>query len=282
MVVVTVNPSKRLRGDDGQFNDMEQAQAQEEPKDYSQLHPRLEAQLQRSRTMNDQLRPRNYKTWKSIMLRNPNFRWRVIRQPYSCDVCTAAPEVEYTWEDAKETLRKAPLNSPARQNAVQRLFLAHKDMSKLEQHRAQLQNQRSFLRSAEDGLPPKSDLQFKVVVYVDFVAQYNYRKKKVANLVFTIKWRDERGQLQYKYVDNFCSDESQKADCMYVKCAWEFHLRANLLRYQLSNFSCVLSHAAQMDIRDELHRIKAGVRSERRVCWRYSHHPYWRQRWSSP
>ena len=36
----------------------------------------------------------------------------------------------------------------------------------------------------------------------------------MSNLVFTIKWRDKAGQLQYKYIDNFCSDEVHALICL--------------------------------------------------------------------
>ena len=111
------------------------------------------------------------------------------------------------------------------------MYWAYQDMSDLEQHKMQLAHQRVYLQEQEKALPPKSKDVFKVIVYVDFVAQYNYKKKKVANLVFTIKWRDENNQLQYKYLDNFCSDKTQKADAMYVQSTWTFHLRANYLRH---------------------------------------------------
>ena len=63
-------------------------------------------------------------------------------------------------------------------------------MSKLEQHRRQLACQRSYIRKREEGLPPRSLGEYRVVVYEDFVAQYNYRGGKVQNLVFTIKLKD--------------------------------------------------------------------------------------------
>ncbi len=62
-------------------------------------------------------------------------------------------------------------------------------------------------------------------MYEDFVVQYNHAGKKVQNLVLTIKWRDEYQRLQFRYINNLCSDETQKADAMYVLACWEFLLR---------------------------------------------------------
>jgi hypothetical protein len=142
------------------------------------------------------------------------------------------------------------------------MYWAYQDMSDLEQHKMQLAHQRVYLQEQEKALPPKSKDVFKVIVYVDFVAQYNYKKKKVANLVFTIKWRDENNQLQYKYLDNFCSDKTQKADAMYVQSTWTFHMRANYLRHQL-RATGVLSPETKQTYTEELEAIRlTGKRDE--------------------
>jgi hypothetical protein len=230
--------------------------------DYATVPTQLEHQLKRSRENKDQLRPRNYKTWKAIITENKDFRWRQLLMPYSCDVCTGAPGVERQWEAAKKAFYDAAPQTPQQSMAVSAMYWAYQDMSSLEQHKLQLASQRVYLQESEKALPPKSKVLFKIIVYQDFVAQYNHKKKKVANLVFTVKWRDEKGQLQYKYVDNFCGDKTQKADCMYVECAWKFHMRANYLRHQLCTTG-VLSAATKLEYEEELEAIRlTGKRDE--------------------
>jgi hypothetical protein len=253
--------------DNGKMEVVEVKPPDHQPKhqvvDYSNVPNELEATIKRSRDKGDQLRPRGYKTWKAIITRNESFRWRSIRTPYSCDVCKGAYAVERKWSEAAEVVRTADPKTPEKTNALSEAYLAYQDMSKLEQHKLQLENQRFFVQTLEKNLPNKSKLLFKIMVYMDFVAQYNYAKKKVANLVFTIKWRDENGQLQYKYIDNFCSDETKKSDAMYVKCAWEFHLRPVYLRKQLATTG-VLSDATKKAYSEELARNDAlhGKRDE--------------------
>ena len=253
MVVIDVGPIVRADNNDSSSTP---------PVDYATVPTQLEDQLKRSRTKNDQLRPRNYKTWKSIISNNEDFRWRQLLQPYSCDTCTAAPGVERQWEAAKRAFFDAAPKTPSQILAISSMYWAYQDMSNLEQHKMQLAHQRVYLQEQEKALPPKSKDVFKLIVYVDFVAQYNYKKKKVANLVFTIKWRDENGQLQYKYLDNFCSDKTQKSDSMYVQSAWTFHMRANYLRHQLLATG-VLSPEAKETYTEELEVIRrTGQRDE--------------------
>jgi hypothetical protein len=230
--------------------------------DYRILPIELEAKLQRSREKGDQLRPRGYKTWKALLGRNDLFHWKSIYTPYSCETCTGAYGVERQWIEANEAVLVADQASPEYTKAKSSLWDAYQGMSKLEQHKMQLKNQRAFIQTKEKNLPAKRPDLFKTMVYLDFVAQYNFQKKKVANLVFTVKWRDEAGNLQYKYIDNFCSDNTQKSDAMYVKCAWEFHLRPVYLRKQLATFG-VLSPATRTLYEEELAAIKAtGKRDE--------------------
>ena len=246
MVVIDVGSIERADNNDSSSTP---------PVDYATVPTQLEDQLKRSRTKNDQLRPRNYKTWKAIITDNEDFRWRQMLQPYSCDVCTAAPGVERQWETAQRAFYDAVPKTPQQSLAISSMYWAYQDMSDLEQHKMQLAHQRVYLQEQEKALPPKSKDVFKVIVYVDFVAQYNYKKKKVANLVFTIKWRDENNQLQYKYLDNFCSDKTQKADAMYVQSAWTFHMRTNYLRHQL-RATGVLSPETKQTYTEELEAIR--------------------------
>ena len=61
---------------------------------------------------------------------------------------------------------------------------------------------------------------------------YNHLGEKVYDLVLTVDWRDAEGNLQRKYVDNFCSDRSKSADSFFTRQVWTFHLAINQLRHK--------------------------------------------------
>ena len=94
---------------------------------------------------------------------------------------------------------------------------------------------------SEIGLPSRTKLVFKVIVHQDYVAQYDHNGKKCSNLVFTIVWRDEKGQLRRKYVDNFCtqrkvkgtSAKGNKSDRHYTVMVWARHLELNKVKLML-------------------------------------------------
>ena len=197
------------------------------------LHLKLQQDLAQSRVKNHLLRPRGLEAWKRFLKSDTTFRFRKITQPYPCDVCDNGPSVLRQLEDLQR--RKQTLSPYCADYLIvnRQLLYAQGQVKKLERHHRQLANQRPYIRWVEDGLPPKDETCFRVVVFVDFVAQYNFRKKKVNNFIMTIKWRDEGGNLQYKYVNNVCSDESKSADAVYALTCWDAHLKPIELRLQL-------------------------------------------------
>jgi hypothetical protein len=120
--------------------------------------------------------------------------------------------------------------TPNKQAEVARL---ENELVKIEVHEKQYKCQRAYIASREESLPRKSPGCFHIVVYQDFVSQYTSEGKKINNLVFTIKWRDEFGALLTKYVDNICDDHSKKADSFYVINVWKYHLRSNEIKHTL-------------------------------------------------
>jgi hypothetical protein len=197
-----------------------------------------EKQLKESKEHRNMLCPRDYATWRKWLHYDPDFNWRSVTQPYNCDVCDKA---HLTRTDHRNLWKKhvaLELNMQTHTSEYLevngKLNKAADKVDDLERHMRQYANQRPFIRKLEDALPWKTDKEWHILVFEDFVAQYNFRKQKVANLVFTVKWRDEKGRLQYKYIDNFCSDESQSPDATYVITCWQAHLRYNELMMKLS------------------------------------------------
>jgi hypothetical protein len=200
-----------------------------------------ETQRLESKRLRNMLRPRDYQTWVKWLNCDPAFKWRAVSQPYNCDVCDNAHltrtdhrvinkrHVQLELEGKRGTSEFMEVNGKLDKSA--------KKLDALNRHHRQYENQRPFIRILEDALPDRTDTEWHIIVFEDFVAQYNYRKKKVANLVFTVKWRDRAGTLQYKYIDNFCSDKSQSADATYVVTCWQAHLRYNQLQKELARLN---------------------------------------------
>ena len=166
---------------------------------------------------------------------NDSQRFRAISTPYDCDTCNNAYIVRKDHADLLahwKALKDAGMELNAEYLETNyALNQAANKLDVLNRHMLQYANQRPFIQKLEsDGLEWRTAHKWKILVYEDFVASYNYKKKKVANLVFTIKWRDSKGRLQYKYIDNFCSDNTQSADACYVLTCWQAHLRFNLLK----------------------------------------------------
>jgi hypothetical protein len=60
-----------------------------------------------------------------------------------------------------------------------KLKKAREKVDKLQRHKRMLKTQRKFLEDLERKLPPKSPGCFHIIVFEDFVAQYNFRGQKV-------------------------------------------------------------------------------------------------------
>ena len=59
-------------------------------------------------------------------------------------------------------------------------------------------NHRLDINQLEYDLPRWTENAKPIIVYEDVVAQYNYAGKKKMSRVFTIKWRNESGELEVK------------------------------------------------------------------------------------
>jgi hypothetical protein len=214
----------------------------------------------------DMIYPPTYQTWRNVLrkFRNPDkskFLFTLVTQPYSCVICDTAAKVELDWQKVcKETTYyrdneyTVPLDATPQQKReaeqkwnrcqkknLQDLATQWAKIKKLEDHRRMYATQRRFLVASEKGLPSRTKLVFKVIVYQDYVAQYDHNGKKCSNLVFTIVWRDEKGQLRRKYVDNFCtqrkvkgtSEKGNKSDRHYTVMVWARHLELNKVKLML-------------------------------------------------
>ena len=74
----------------------------------------------------------------------------------------------------------------------------NKKKEKIKRHLRHYRSQRAKLTSIEESLPNGGE---EIVVYEDFVAQYDLSGNKWVTLVFAVKWRDEHGELRTRYLD---------------------------------------------------------------------------------
>lgn len=180
------------------------------------------------------INPRSYMAWRKILLiHGPKFR--VVKAPYFCEICQRAARVKRDYRHTLNELEEKQAKGTVTAKEVARLkgLLAdyEPDYQNVLRHEEQMETQREYIIQREKELKPGGS---EVIVYEDFVAQYNLEGKKVANLVFVVIWRDEEGNTQRKYIDNYCSDHSKKQDSMFVEHVWAWHLRPNEIRNRLA------------------------------------------------
>jgi hypothetical protein len=113
-----------------------------------------------------------------------------------------------------------------------------------DEHKDQLANQRAFIKKRIETLPAwgsialfvshkasrqadekTGEVQRRVVVFQDFVSMYCLSGRKVNNLVLSIYSKDEGGAIRIRYLDNFCTDGSKRADTFFVRAVWRHHLK---------------------------------------------------------
>ena len=199
------------------------------------------------------IQPRSYKTyWRTIF--RSGIKYKMVTQPYKCAIHEKAPRVKKKKLELQE-LKDSPMCPQPGTRAFAELnkeILANDiEYNDVIRHEAQFKNQRAYLLDREEKLPRRSPGNFQVIVYEDFVAQYTYEGKKVNNLVFTIKWRDEGGVLRQRYVDNFCSDKTKKSDSFYVRKVWAFHLRSREIQHILKQGFQTQPDGTRVDITSE-------------------------------
>ena len=161
-----------------------------------------QAVINESRALRNHLRPRSYKTWRKWLDYDPDINWRAVSQPYNCDICDGAhltrADYRILWKRHVALAVKKRTDQAEYLEVNAKLNKAASKVDALNRHMRQWKNQRPYVRVLEDNLPARTATEWHIIVFEDFVAQYNFRKKKVANLVFTVKWRDANGKLQYK------------------------------------------------------------------------------------
>jgi hypothetical protein len=184
----------------------------------------------------DQLKPPSYDTyWEQVRKRININR---VKTPYSCEIHTRAPIAR---DEMAQLVKERAADTAPKQGSYARA-MADTAMQKLrweiwdiERHERQYKTQRGYIQHREEMLPHRTPTCLELIVYEDFVSQYDLNGKKVHNLVFTIVWRNAEGLLQRKYLDNYCTDKGNKCDTSMVCDVWKFHLRPNELRHLLKD-----------------------------------------------
>jgi hypothetical protein len=174
--------------------------------------------------------PRPYRRfWK--FAKDEKIKIKRVTTPYTCEICDRDPIARaefqrYTDKAAKYKTKKKAGRPPKKiTKNSKRLKILHEEIMELDRHRLQLQHQRNYVQKRIHDLPAKTASCFKVVVIEDYMSQNTILGGKVTDLIFTILWRDEAGNLQTKYVDNICNDASRKTDSGFTRAIWDFHLR---------------------------------------------------------
>lgn len=92
---------------------------------------------------------------------------------------------------------------------------------KYDMHVRQLEESRPRLDQIEKDLVPG-----QVLVFRDFVNQYNHRGKKINDLVLVLLWVEKpHGAIRVKVVHNFCADtDTQSCDTHFMQDVYRFHL----------------------------------------------------------
>lgn len=189
--------------------------------------------------------PPSYKWWWRTLLSwrdqlGHRLKIKICKLPESCPVCedydVAPKEMEAVRSKMQELEEQTDEVTASREYADLKKEKKKLEgrLEDIERHRLQFKMQRAYLQRREINLPPKRPGNYRIIVYEDYVAQYSATGKKVSNLVFTVIWRDEEGNLQRKYIDNFCTDKKAKQDSYFTIWVWRAHLRVNLLQHQLS------------------------------------------------
>ena len=209
-----------------------------------------------------EVKPISYNTYWNLIEANVNFKQ--VTQPHSCTYHRRAPFVEGALKRIKDSrVNGAYDQMNCRQKlAIDKLNAAlDHEKEEIDRHFRQFQTQRAYLQQVEKNLPRRSDDQFEIIVYEDYVGTYGMDAavKRVNNLVMTFIWKDENNIIQRKYINNITasSDETFKADAQCTQNIWDFHLKPNQLMHELKTMAPNSDRAKQL--RDELQELKARM-----------------------
>ena len=187
------------------------------------------------------IHPPSYKMWRKILTTwrdddNDRLKFKVMKTPWECPLCKRAPIVRAKLSELTRQLTRLKAlpsglvltgDEPAKELLTQFEVYNSELETKIKPHEHQMETQRKFVQDEESSLPRKQPGLFKIIVYQDFVAQNDHNGDKVSDLIFTVIWRDEKGDFQKKYIDNYCCDKSRIQDQWFTRFAWSAHLKVN-------------------------------------------------------
>ena len=253
----------------------------------------------------DTVVPPSYKYyWRTISSwKDPNGRrlyYKMCLKEDTCEICKSIPEVEAEVNATTEALRaykeaaasiagssgassgsiyaaaeaatassgdtpQLGVGDPVYAKLLQKQQEVFFRSETIKRHLEQYSTQRQYLQERERNLPKKSPGDFRVIVYEDFVAQFDTKGQKVINLVFTFLWRDENGALQRKYINNFHTDgeknnkKKRKQDAPFVIQVWKFHLK--IRKYQRAGDDAALKAAVSKGLSVEFSEVTHILRT---------------------
>ena len=207
------------------------------------------------------LSPRCAKTyWQTI---KHNVRHTRIMLPYFCELHKSEPLVKQQYKELLDMKYTGPRDEEKENERLLRCHALYQKLQTIQRHKEQFDSQRKFIKKLRDDLPARTPERWEVVVYEDFVSDFNSDGGKIAMLVLTIEWNDENGHPVRKFVDNVCSDSSRTADSFYVRHVWRWHLEINRLDHLLKQGGLTLDEKEKIEAeRTELLKKRKDFGSE--------------------
>jgi hypothetical protein len=187
-------------------------------------------------------------------------RLRRCKLPYRCEIHAKVWKVAEQLSAVKHALSHNPpaKGTAAHADLTRRETKLLIDQEAIDRHLRQYNVQLPYMKAREAKLAPRTKERFEIMVWQDFVSIYSYDGGKVNNLVFTVKWKDAKGKLHTKYIDNFCSDSTRKADACYVVHIWNSLLRPNEILHSLQTEQLTATQRDALECELETLKTKTG------------------------
>jgi hypothetical protein len=156
---------------------------------------------------NWQLQPRDYKTFWYTWAKAEGVRFTVEKKPHQCPLCSTMASVRAEVDLLAARLAEVRVDHPDDKRRIQELESslceAQRRQDKIDLHREHYKNQRPYVDALEDSLPAGGQ---EIIVFEDFVAQYDINGNKWKVLVFAVRYRSADGQLRTRYLDVVAPD----------------------------------------------------------------------------
>ena len=147
----------------------------------------------------------------------------MFNKPYECEVCLLGG----TWKkklDKALTKRSGEGLTVKEQSELEtKIRKYRRAVEAFARHERQLETQRAYVKALDAWLHESLK---RCVIYLDFGAFYDIRGDKCVDLVFSVRYVDDYGHIDLKYLHNFCTNPDMiSEDSFYVVEVWKHHLQ---------------------------------------------------------